>query len=179
MTPLTESVPPRTFQSLRAGAGDGPVRAADLVEGREAVILLAGADQAEVEGILAGAAELERAGAGAEHEAVDDAARARASARCCRSRRVRSPRSRAAALIVPELKTVPVPLHDANADRARADIDRSGVDDGIAAAETGDIDADGEAGSDGDGAAVGDGVGIAEHDDADGMVAEKDAACCC
>ena len=30
-----------------------------------------------------------------------------------------------------------------------------------------------EAGSDGDGAAVGDGVEIAEHDDADGIVAEK------
>ena len=81
-----------------------------------------------------------------------------------------------AALIVPELKTVPLPLHE-NADvAARADIDRSGVDDGIAAAETADVDADGGAGSDGDGAAVGDGVGIAEHENADGMVAEQDAA---
>src|SRR3954468_18892922 len=45
---------------LRAGTANGPVRAANLVEGRKAVILIAGADQAEIEAVLAGAAELKR-----------------------------------------------------------------------------------------------------------------------
>jgi hypothetical protein len=65
MVPFTVSVPP--------GADDGPVRTVDLVEGREAVILLAGADQAEIERVRPGAAQLKRAGS--EHEAVDDTAR--------------------------------------------------------------------------------------------------------
>src|SRR5205823_4914897 len=43
--------------------------------------------------------------------------------------------------------------------------------DGIAAAGTGDVDTDGEAGPDRDGAAVGDGVGIAKQGDAGGIIA--------
>src|SRR4029450_7465138 len=132
--------------------------------------------QAEVEGVLAGAAELERLGAGAEHEAADDAARAkrqRAVAAAAEFDRSKSSRGIDCARIEHRAAAL-----EENADpaAARADVDRSGVDDGIAAAETADVDTDREAGADGDGAAVGDGIGIAEHDDADGIVAEKNAA---
>src|SRR5581483_11194123 len=56
--------------SLAEGACRGPT-AADDVEGGEAAILLAGADDGKVEGAAARTAELEGIAAGTEHQAGD------------------------------------------------------------------------------------------------------------
>jgi hypothetical protein len=107
----------------------------DLVEGREAVRTRWLADQAEVEGVLAGAAELKRVGAVAEHEAAwrrcpgPSVSKAIATA-------AESDRRETAGVDGARIEDS-AGVADGNAHRPCADIDRAGVDDGIAASETG------------------------------------------
>ncbi len=117
---------------LRTSPGHDPIGAVDLVESREAVVLIQGPYQAEIERVLAGAAELKRVGAGAQNEAVDDAARAEGqhvAAAAAEFDRGQSSQGIDGARIEDSA------VHE-NADCPGADIDRSGVDDVITTCDT-------------------------------------------
>ena len=82
-------------------------------------------------------------GSVANHEAIDDAARAERQHAVAASAEFDRRKTCSGIDRLPELKTAPLPLTRMPVEPAPT-LHRAGVDDGIAAAETGDVDADGQ-----------------------------------